>query len=382
MNYLEPYIGDQWYAIALSILIILAASYLLGRALKFVLQLLDKRVATHTKTKLDNIFLETLGKYIVQLVLLFSIYVILKQLKLEYSDVSKMFTKVWDWSVAISYVVNSLFIGYVAVRFVRAVVTWYVETVAVKTLTHLDDELAPLVQRILNLLIFVFVIVIVLDHFQQDLSTIVVSLGVGTLAIALAAQDTLSNMIAGFVLMIDRPFRLGDRVQLMDGTVGNIKDIGIRTTRLVDDYHIMIIIPNAEIVKSQIYNLSYPNDIVRFRVGFGVAYGTDLDFMRKVVLDRINSEPDIEEPDSSEVRILEMGDSSMNAELLCMINNPNNIPRRKSDLLKLIYDTLYDNTIEIPFPQRVMHFGPSAIDAVKSRLESEGSSEGKEKSDE
>ncbi|MBR9974864.1 MAG: mechanosensitive ion channel [Bacteroidetes bacterium] len=129
--------------------------------------------------------------------------------------------------------------------------------------------------------------------------------------------------------------------------------------------YVMVITPNAEIVKSQIKNFSYPNDIVRFDVAFGVAYGTNLDEMRRIVLERINREADIVEPETSEVRILEMADSSMNAKLLCKIRNPNNIPRRKSDLLLMIYNTLYEHRIEIPFPQRVLHLAPEAREAMR-----------------
>ena len=256
------------------------------------------------------------------------------------------------------YVVSVLYACYFVTRLIDAAVRWYLHEVATRTQTHLDDELAPLANRVLKILIYLIGVVIILDHFEQNISTLVVSLGVGSLAIALAAQETLANMIAGFVLMIDRPFRIGDRIRLPDGTIGLVREIGIRSTKVIDDYQVMVITPNAEIVKSQIKNFSYPNDIVRFEVPFGVAYGTDLSAMRGIILERINREGDIVEPETSEVRITEMADSSMNATLLCKIRNPNNIPRRKSDLLLIIYNTLYEHQIEIPFPQRVLHLAP------------------------
>jgi small-conductance mechanosensitive channel len=133
----------------------------------------------------------------------------------------------------------------------------------------------------------------------------------------------------------------------------------------------MVITPNAEIVKSQIKNFSYPNDIVRFEVPFGVAYGTDLNELRRIILERVGQEDDIVEPETSELRITEMADSSMNAMLLCKIRNPNNIPRRKSDLLLIIYDTLYEHRIEIPFPQRVLHFSADDREMLEKRQRGE-----------
>ncbi len=355
MNFLAPYIGAQWYSAVISVALMLAAVYLAGRVLRLLLKFIESRLASRTKNTLDNLLLDTIASYIAPTLVLLSLYVIIKQFRHEYSGVTGWVKTAFEWAVAVSYVVNAAFIGYVFVRFIRTAVNWYIETVAAKTQTHLDDELAPLVKRLLNLIVFLLVAIVILDHFHQNLSTIIVSLGVGSLAIALAAQDTLANTIAGFVLMIDRPFRLGDRVKLTDGTLGNVQDIGIRSTKLVNDDHIMFIIPNAEIVKSQIQNLSYPNDIVRFRVSFDVAYGTNIDILNGIVMEAVNREPDIVEPKTTEVRVVELANSSLKMDVLCKINNPNNIPRRRSDLLKIIYETLNANNIEIPFPQRVVH---------------------------
>ena len=256
------------------------------------------------------------------------------------------------------FIVLVFYVALFLARLIDTIIRWYLHAVAERTQTHLDDELAPLVNRVLKVLTFFVGIIIILDHFGQIISTLVVSLGVGSLAIALAAQETLANMIAGFVLMLDRPFRIGDRIRLPDGTIGNVSEVGIRSTKVIDDSRVMIITPNAEIVKSQIKNYSYPNDEVRFDVNFSVAYGTDLEAMRRVVLERINREDDIVDKQLSEVRINEMDDSSIKAAVLCSIRNPNSIPRRRSDLLLLIYDTLREHAIEIPFPQRVIHLAP------------------------
>ncbi|MAT38185.1 MAG: hypothetical protein CL946_01130 [Ectothiorhodospiraceae bacterium] len=363
IHLLEPYLGDTVLAVLLAAVLILAGTFLLAWLARLVIRFIEKRIAEHTRTRLDNIFLETLGKYVVSLAMIVGGYFLFQELALELREVPEFVIRVLEGVSSVLFVILVVYAGYVLIDYIRAIVEWYLDDVAVKTESRLDTELAPLIRRMLNMVIFLLVIIVVLEHFDQDISTIVVSLGVGSLAVALAAQDTLSNTIAGFVLLIDRPFRIGDRVELVDGTVGNIEGIGIRTTKLIDDYQVMIIIPNAEIVKDQIHNMSYPNDIVRFIVEFGVAYGTDLSYMRKSVLDKINAEPDIVEPDTSEVRIMELGNSSVNAHLLCKIQNPNNIPRRKAELLQLVYEALYESDIEIPFPQRVLHLGKSAQDA-------------------
>ncbi|PLX33311.1 MAG: hypothetical protein C0600_00665 [Ignavibacteria bacterium] len=366
MNILEFLLGDTRHSILLSAVLLVALAYLLGRLLKALLHLISSKITKKTRSTLDDLLVQVLARSIVPLSTLITAYWVLKWTALSFAEDTVLVQKSAHVVVQAMYVLSVLYFTVFIGRLIDAIVRWYLHEVATRTETHLDDELAPLANRVMKVLIYVLALIVVLDHFNQDISTLVVSLGVGSLAIALAAQETLANMIAGFVLMIDRPFRVGDRIRLPDGTIGNITDIGIRSTRVIDDYHVMIITPNADIVKSQIMNFSYPNDIVRFEVPFGVAYGTDLGWMRKVVLERINREADVVEPETSEVRIMEMGDSSMNAILLCKIRNPNDIPRRKSDMLLAIYNTLYEHKIEIPFPQRVLHLAPSARDLVDS----------------
>jgi small-conductance mechanosensitive channel len=365
MNILEFLLGDTQLSVVLSTLLLVLLGVVAGHALKLVLRLFSDKITKKTRSSLDDLLVNTLARQSTVLVTVIVTYLAFKAAAITFDDAAPLLRRGFLVLVEALYILTVFYVCLLVSRLIDAFVRWYLHDVAVRTETHLDDELAPLANRVLKALIYFVGAVVVLDHFGQNISTLVVSLGVGSLAIALAAQETLANMIAGFVLVIDRPFRIGDRIRLPDGTIGVVMEIGIRSTKVFDDYHVMVITPNAEIVKSQIKNFSYPNDIVRFNVAFGVAYGTDLGAMRRIVLERVNRETDIVEPETSEVRILEMADSSMNAELLCKIRNPNNIPRQKSDLLLLIYNTLYEHRIEIPFPQRVLHLAPEAREALR-----------------
>ncbi|MBN1448168.1 MAG: mechanosensitive ion channel family protein [Bacteroidetes bacterium] len=367
MNILEFFLGDTRLSVLLSALLIIVLGYIAGRLLKALLLFFSSKITKKTRSTLDDLIVTVLAKSAVLLTTFIVAYWVLKGTAVTFAEESLLIRRMVTVIVEAMYITMVFYIAVFVARLVDAAVRWYLHEVAARTQTHLDDELAPLANRILKVLIYLTALIIVLDHYGQNISTLVVSLGVGSLAIALAAQETLANMIAGFVLMIDRPFRVGDRIRLPEGTIGNVKEIGIRSTKVIDDFQVMIITPNAEIVKSQIKNFSYPNDIVRFEVPFGVAYGTDLSRMRTLVLERINRESDIVEPETSEVRIMEMGDSSMNAMLLCKIRNPNDIPKRKSDLLLIIYDTLYEHQIEIPFPQHVLHLAPALQQFMENR---------------
>ncbi|MFZ1729063.1 MAG: mechanosensitive ion channel family protein [Bacteroidota bacterium] len=371
MNILEFALGDTRLSVLLSALLIIVLGCIAGRLFKMLLRVFSDKITKKTRSSLDDLIVNTFAQYVTPLVTLLAINWSVRWMAGALHGDVTMLTQALSILVEILYITTVMYVCFFITRIVDSAVGWYLHEVATRTLTHLDDELAPLANRVLKVLIYLVGMIIVLDHFHQNISTLVVSLGVGSLALALAAQETLANMIAGFVLMIDRPFRIGDRIRLPDGTIGIVREIGIRSTRVIDDFQVMIITPNAEIVKSQIMNFSYPNDIVRFEVPFGVAYGTDLEKMRGIILERVGKEIDIVEPETSEVRITEMADSSMHAKLLCKIRNPNNIPRRKSDLLLIIYNTLYEHNIEIPFPQRVLHLSPEASETLGQRKSAE-----------
>ncbi len=120
---------------------------------------------------------------------------------------------------------------------------------------HLEREYVPLLSKILGITFGVVWIVLVAKHFGRDISSLVAALGVGSLAIGLAAQQTLGNMIGGLVVLMDRPFRVGDRVRLATGEVGEVLEVGVRSTRIRLADRKLLIVPNAELANSRVVNL-------------------------------------------------------------------------------------------------------------------------------
>ncbi len=330
--------------------------WMVGRVLKLVLQFLNRKLAQRTASVFDNLILEVLERRVVLLIVVLAVYAGLDEVRLAIPPDESLWLTLLSGLDAVVYLLVIAMLGLVTIEIISAIVQWYMRDIATKTATRLDNELMPFVRRVLNLLVVVVALIIVLDHFGQNVSSLVVSLGVGSLAIALAAQDTLSNMIAGFVLMVDRPFRQGDWIRLPDGQMAEVQEIGLRSTKIIDLNHVMMIIPNSNLVKDSISNLSYPNDVTRLEVPFSVAYGTDLEMMTSFVLDKIAREEEIERDPPPEIFVEEMADSGINCTLYCFYHKPGNIPRFQNHLLRVVYRTLNEHDIEIPFPQRVVHF--------------------------
>ncbi|MFH1861630.1 MAG: mechanosensitive ion channel family protein, partial [bacterium] len=252
-------------------------------------------------------------------------------------------------------IIYLLMVGTVATILMRVIgqfLAWYAEEIAIRTESTADEEFLPLISRICKIVVGVIAIIIVLKHFNQDVQSLVVSLGVGSLAIALAAQDTLSNMIAGFVIMTDRPFRVGDRIELSDGKIGDVYQIGLRSTKLLTFDNNLIIVPNAEIVKEQVTNRSYPDPVIRVRIDVGVAYGSNIDQVKAILLGILQEHPEILEEPAPAVYLMNYGESSLDFMVIGRVDSWTKQFGVAEELRCEIFRRFGQEGIEIPFPQR------------------------------
>ncbi len=232
---------------------------------------------------------------------------------------------------------------------------WYGERYDGQESRNLRGSLIPLLKKVTKILVLGLAIVVVLAKFNVDISAFVVSLGVGSLAIALAAQETLSNMISGFIIMTDRPFRIGDRIRYADNQVGDVVDIGIRSTKILDFDNNIVIIPNNEIVKSRLVNITYPNSLTRVVVDVGVAYGTDITKVKEILLNIANDDPDTSKQIPPEVFLINFGASSLDFRLVARTDDYRNAWAMQCRIREKIYEEFNKYNIEIPFTQIVVH---------------------------
>jgi MscS family membrane protein len=246
----------------------------------------------------------------------------------------------------------------VTVLFIRIAdtsVKHFIERHARRTSSKINEALFPLLNRLITILIVLVSVITILHHFGQDVSSLVVSLGVGSLAIALAAQETIANMIGGFVIMTDRPFRVGDRIKLPSGEIGDVQEIGIRSTRVLDFDNNLIVNPNAELIKGKIINYSYPSEQIRIFVDVSVAYGTDIDRVRTIMLRFAQEHQNVLKSPPPSVALVGFGESSLSLQL----NGRTNDYRQKfpieTTLREQIYKAFLDEKIQMAIPQRIVH---------------------------
>lgn len=162
-------------------------------------------------------------------------------------------------------------------------------------------------------------------------------------------------MIAGIVIMMDRPFRVGDRITLPSGEIGDVSEIGIRSTKILDFDNNLIVYPNAELIKSKIVNYSYPEEFIRVVVDVGVAYGTEIDKARSIMLDTAKNHTDVLKDPIPEVFVVNLAESSVNLRLVARTDDFRKKFSTESTLREQIYNAFRSEGVEIPFPRRVLY---------------------------
>lgn len=157
-------------------------------------------------------------------------------------------------------------------------------------------HLFPIFSRISQIVIFTVGLMIGLKHFNQDIWHIATALGIGSLAVGLAAQPTLMNLFAGFSILVDRPFQIGDRIRVASGDLGDVVDIGLRSTKIRTPDGNMLIMPNHELGNSRVINYSMPDNGTTQTVKLQFDLGADVKKIRGILVEGLSSVPGARQP--------------------------------------------------------------------------------------
>lgn len=216
-----------------------------------------------------------------------------------------------------------------------------------------EERTIPLFDLALTIVIIAAAAYALLMVWDINPTAWLASAGVVGIAVGFAARDTLANLFAGFFIIADAPYKLGDYIVLDGGERGEVTKVGIRSTRLLTRDDVEITVPNSEMANSKIYNESGGRWVkFRIRIKVGVAYGSDVDQVC-ALLEQIAANHDTVCKDPTpRVRMRGFGDSSLDFELLCWVNHPVERGIVTHELYMKIYKALNQAGIEIPFPQR------------------------------
>lgn len=332
-------------------LLVFAVALVLGRWLiKRLLLPVLRTLISRTQTTIDDVLLEAASGPIYWLLLVFVLQFAIGRLDFLGSLFTLDLTDIY-------------FVAYFSIFFLLAwratstLTSWYQEDVSKNRNAELAKQLMPFVSRVLLILLTILGGIILFDHFNIEASGLVATLGIGSLAIALAAQAALSDTISGFIIMIDRPYRIGDRIEILElGTWGDVMDIGLRSTRIRTRDNRMAVVPNSLIAKNMVVNHSYPDDKFRLQIELGIAYGTDLEFARKTMVEAVEKVDGVLKDRPVEALFLQFGESALTFRVRWWLDSYVDTRRMFDRVNTAIYNALNEARIKMPYPQRDVNF--------------------------
>lgn len=330
---------------------IMAAAIIIGQLSSYLLRLLQSRLLGRTRTKLDDLLVNSIKGPLRLAILVAGLELSLEQLGIIPDG--------WVEAVDRIFFVLYLIIIYIVLyRVVGDIAQWYGREVVFQTETDLDDKFLTFFRHLAIIVVSTIVVVLLLDRFGIEADALITTLGVGSLAIALAAQATLSDIFAGFMIMIDQPFGIGDRIELLDiDTWGDVTEVGLRSTRILTRDNRMVSVPNSVIGKGLIVNYSDPSTVYRVETHIGIAYGTDIEFARQVMIEAIKAEEWVMKEKLIEALLLEFGESALIFRVRCWIEHYVETRRVIDKMNTALYKALNKAEIKIAMPQRRVHLG-------------------------
>ena len=218
--------------------------------------------------------------------------------------------------------------------------------------------------QIIKYVIWVIAIGVILETIGIKVTVLIAGSAALLVGIGLGLQQTFNDIISGLILLSEKSIKIDDVLEI-DGDVVKIQSIGLRTSKGLNTDDISIIIPNSLITTNKVINWSHQTRKTRFRIDVGVAYGSDVDLVIKILEESAFEHPDNSNRELTEARLVNFGNSSLDFQVLFFSKNIYRINKVKSDIRKIINKKFAENNISIPFPQMDLHLKSNYTELLK-----------------
>ena len=212
--------------------------------------------------------------------------------------------------------------------------------------------------QIIKYVVWVIAAAFILETIGVKVTILIAGSAALLVGVGLGLQQTFNDIISGIILLSERSIKVDDVLEI-DGDVVMIQEIGLRTSKGLNRDDISIIIPNSLITTNKVINWSHQSTKTRFRIDIGVAYGSDVDLVLKILEESAFEHPDIYHRELTEARLVNFGASSLDFQVLFFSKHIFRIGKTKSDIRRNIVSKLRENNITIPFPQMDVHMKSS-----------------------
>ena len=350
------YFAARWLE-SLATLLIAGIAYFLG---SWILRVVKRRFAEKTETDLDDALVETMQSVLrltVGALVLWQVLGTWLPVLGEEDSAGQWIpyeTQPGDW-------VSGIWIGLVFFplsRFVGHLVRGMESRVLTRSQgTVLDETALPMINKFIRFTVLAIGLLLALSHLGIQIAPLLAGAGVVGLALSLAAKDTLSNLIAGVLLIMDRPFQVGDRIELWSapretGTWGDVIEIGLRATKVRNPDNLVVVVPNNEIMQRDIINYTMSGQHIRLRIPFACAFESDIE-RAKALLKESAAEVEGVLMDPKPIAIVRgFGASEVNLQLRVWIQEARNRRKIADAITETALLKFHKEGVEIPYPQR------------------------------
>lgn len=227
--------------------LIILLSMVVAKVFYFICSTSLRKLTKKTKTNFDDILLDKLEEPVVFGIIIFGFW-----FSTEFLNIFKQYDEIIDNTFHFLITIN---VTWLISRVIMSLILEYLDPLVKKTESELDDQLLPIVKKGINIIIWILGFLVALNNAGINVTALVAGMGVGGIAFAMASKDTISNLFAGFTIFTDHPFKINDRIKTNEFD-GFVKEIGLRTTRILTTKGRVVIVPNEKITNQTIQNIS------------------------------------------------------------------------------------------------------------------------------
>lgn len=330
--------------IYLKFLLVLVITVVIAYLVKLILNFILRPLAKKTKTKIDDLIIKSISSIIFYIIIAVGLKIGLRSFEFE----TEMYNSLIETLLIILLCI-------LIFRIINNFAEHWMKDWAKKTESTADDRLIPLIEKILKTIVIVLAIIFIFSAWNINISPLLATAGIAGLAVGLAVKDSLANILGGLQLVLDKTFKVGDKVQLESGEMGVILDIGLRSTKLRTYDNEVIYIPNGILANAKVKNYTQPDLSIRVNVHFGVVYGSDTEQVRKVVLETIKKIDKVLEDPNPLVQFLKMSDFSLDFVARAWVREYKDAYSTQIKMTDEIYNALNKAKIGIPFPTHTVY---------------------------
>lgn len=340
----KEFYGNTVFNWGTSLIYILGA-ILLGKLIYWFTSNILKKITQKSKSKLDDILVDMLEEPLILALIILGLWLGIKRLVLSES-VDQTFGNIYRILITIN-------VTWFVSRFVSSLIDEYVRPITEKSKSDLDDQLLPIVKKGLTAIIWILGIIIALNNAGYDVGALIAGLGIGGLALAMAAKDTISNFFGGITIFSDKPFKLNDRIKL-GGFDGNVIEIGIRCFRIRTLDGTVVTIPNSKITDSIVENISMEPSR-KITLNLGLTYSTtpeQIDNAMAILETIAKQEAGITE--EYKIAFTDFGNFSLGIVFIYYIAKDENILKVRTSINRRILAEFNKNNLNFAFPTQTI----------------------------